>query len=81
MGAGTRVRFQMSIVLLEEGVEEGGQICHCMGVLCAVGKTNSRDSELGGAETRDRVVKVNANCMTERRTTLTVEQYNFLDTP
>ncbi len=44
-------------------------------------KTNSRDSELGGAETRDRVVKVNANCMTERRTTLTVEQYNFLDTP
>jgi len=39
VGAGTRVRFEMSIVLLEEGVEEGGQICHCMGVFCAVGKT------------------------------------------
>jgi len=33
VGAGTRVRCKMSIVLLEEGVEEGGQICHCM-VLC-----------------------------------------------
>ncbi len=39
VGAGMRVRCKMSIVLLEEGVEEGGQICHCMGVLCAVGKT------------------------------------------
>lgn len=31
VGAGTRVGSEMSIVLLEEGVEEGGQICHCMG--------------------------------------------------
>lgn len=33
-----RVRSELSIVLLEEGVEEGGHVCHCLGVLCAAGK-------------------------------------------
>ncbi len=37
-GAGTGVRFEMGIVLLEEGVEKEGEVCHCWVVLCAASK-------------------------------------------